>query len=175
MSGPAERWRAAVLEIAVRLDGMDYFTLLNLEQSADDRSVRTAFRSLATHYHPDRLGQTDDRVLHDAVSAIYRRITEAYAVLRSPSRRADYCAGLDQGFLRFNADHAEQRRYAEREAAIPGTTAAGRTHFEAAQAALRNGDAAAARAEILAALLYERDCEGFLDLRDQIEASAAKG
>jgi curved DNA-binding protein CbpA len=174
MSNSAARWRAAVLDIADRLDDMDYFTLLNLEQSADDRAVRKAFRSLATHSHPDRLGLTDDRVLHDSVSAIYRRITEAYAVLRNPQRRSDYCAGLEQGFVRFNADLAEQRRYAEREAEIPGETASGRTHYEAALTAFSGGDSQAAMAEIRAALLYERNCEGFLDLRDQIESTEVK-
>jgi DnaJ-domain-containing protein 1 len=174
MSNAATRWRAAVLGIAERLNDMDYFTLLNLEQSADDPTVRKAFRSLATHYHPDRLGQTNDRVLHDSVSAIYRRITEAYSVLRDPQRRSDYCAGLEQGIVRFDADLAERRRYAEREAAIPGKTPAGRTHYEAAQTALRDGNTAAAKAEIRAALLYERDCEGFLELRDQIESTEVK-
>ena len=101
MSSEWARWREQVLDTAARLDEIDYFRLLGCPPEPSPATLRTCFRRLATSYHPDRYRQVDP-VLYTALETIYRRITEAYAVLRDPHDREAYSAGLSQGFVRFD-------------------------------------------------------------------------
>ncbi|MBM65441.1 MAG: hypothetical protein CMH55_04310 [Myxococcales bacterium] len=163
-------WRTAVLRVAQRLDQLNYFQLLNLKQDASGTEIRGGFRRLAQHYHPDRLGGMDDPELHQAVSAIYRRITEAYSTLRNPITKAAYIEGLEGGELRLDTGKVRSRSLARKKAEEPGKTEAGKRHYQAALAALEKGDLRAAKSEIRSALLFERDEPGFQALLKRIES-----
>ena len=66
-------------------DKCDYYEVLGIAKDADQKTVRNAFRSLALKYHPDRNkeARTEDR---------FDEISEAYAVLSDPKKRAEYNA-----------------------------------------------------------------------------------
>lgn len=163
-------WRAAVLRVAGRLEDLNYFQLLNLKPEASSVETRRAFRRLAQHYHPDRLGGTQDPELHQAVSAIYRRMTEAYSALRDPTTKAAYIEGLEAGELRLDTAKVRSRSLAKQNAQEPGKTEAGKRHYQAALAALEKGDLRAAKSEIRSALLFEREEPGFKALLERIES-----
>ncbi len=59
---------------------IDYYKQLGVPSSADDKSIRSAFRQLALKKHPDRGGDPEE----------FKRISEAYEVLKDPIRRAQY-------------------------------------------------------------------------------------
>jgi hypothetical protein len=63
----------------------DHYSILGVTPAAEDVVIRAAYRALMRHYHPDTNPdpQAQDRV---------RAITAAFAVLRDPSRRAEYDA-----------------------------------------------------------------------------------
>jgi len=63
---------------------IDYYELLEVERTADDRTIKTAFRRLAMQYHPDR--NPGD---HEA-EARFKAINEAYDCLKDPQKRAAY-------------------------------------------------------------------------------------
>ncbi|MCC2097533.1 MAG: DnaJ domain-containing protein, partial [Hyphomicrobiales bacterium] len=62
----------------------DYYELLGVGRSADEKELKSAFRKLAMKYHPDR--NPDDK----ASEAKFKEINEAYEVLRDSQKRAAY-------------------------------------------------------------------------------------
>lgn len=155
--------------MAEKLDQLNYFQLLNLNQDANNSQIRAAFRNLAKHYHPDRLPGQEDPELKDAISMIYRRLTEAYAILRNSAWREAYIDGLAENELRLDPRKAARRVQARKEASEPGKTSQGKRHYKEALAAFGTGDYARAKSEIRSALLFERDEPGFQALLDRIE------
>jgi len=61
----------------------DYYKILGVDRSADDKAIKSAYRKLARKYHPDVTKGKDsgDR---------FREITEAYEVLSDPDKRRRY-------------------------------------------------------------------------------------
>lgn len=63
---------------------IDYYELLGVERTADEATLKTAYRKLAMQYHPDRTGGCKD--LEDK----FKAVCEAYEVLKDPQKRAAY-------------------------------------------------------------------------------------
>ena len=62
----------------------DYYEILEIERTADEETVKKAFRKLALKYHPDR--NPNDNL----AEAKFRECSEAYQVLSDASHRARY-------------------------------------------------------------------------------------
>ena len=62
----------------------DYYNVLGLPRTADDKAVRQAYRKLARQFHPD--------VNHEdsASEEKFKAINEAYSVLSDPDKRRRY-------------------------------------------------------------------------------------
>lgn len=92
--------------------GADHFALLGVSRDATPEEVRVAYFGLARHLHPDRLsaaGITDDT--GDA-HRVFAKINEAFAVLSTPDKRADYERVLQAGgaqVVKAQADEAEAK------------------------------------------------------------------
>ncbi len=61
----------------------DYYKILGVAENADDKSIKTAYRKLARQYHPDVSQEAD-------AENKFKEITEAYEVLKSKDKRAEY-------------------------------------------------------------------------------------
>ncbi len=62
----------------------DYYKILGVEKSANQKEVKKAFRKLAAKYHPDK--NPDNK----ASEAKFKEINEANEVLSDPQKRAQY-------------------------------------------------------------------------------------
>jgi curved DNA-binding protein CbpA len=61
---------------------MNYYEVLGVPTHADEKAIRTAFRTLVRRYHPDT-GE-------GASSERFRQVVEAYETLSQPARRRSY-------------------------------------------------------------------------------------
>ncbi|HEY1388793.1 MAG TPA: J domain-containing protein, partial [Ktedonobacterales bacterium] len=86
-------------------DEVDYYAVLGLPASADDATIRLAYRRLARRYHPDIAG---DENLH-----LMQTLNQAYQTLSDPERRRLYDASrpppMDAVELTQAAQHQPQR------------------------------------------------------------------
>jgi DnaJ-class molecular chaperone len=61
----------------------DYYKILGVDRSADDKTIKSAYRKLARKYHPDVAKGKD-------TAERFREVTEAYEVLSDPEKRRRY-------------------------------------------------------------------------------------
>lgn len=73
----------------------DLYDVLGVPRDADATAVKTAFRRLAMHYHPDR-NRAPDAEGH------FKEIAKAYAVLSDPKKRAQYDSHGHPGVADFS-------------------------------------------------------------------------
>ena len=78
----------------------DYYEVLGVSQTADEREIKRAYRKLAMEFHPDRNTNAD-------AEEKFKEASEAYEVLSDPEKRRIYDrAGFDglrnQGFSGFS-------------------------------------------------------------------------
>ncbi len=81
--------RQRILSRAQQLGQLSYYELLELEPSATLQQVQAAFQQQAKLWHPDRLPAALAD-LRETASFIFAKLTTAYQVLSSPSKRATY-------------------------------------------------------------------------------------
>ncbi len=62
----------------------DYYELLGVDQNADAKDIKSAYRKLALKYHPDKNPGNSE------AEETFKQINEAYAVLSDPQKRARY-------------------------------------------------------------------------------------
>jgi len=65
------------------MDFKDYYKILGVEPTADDKAIKTAYRKLARKYHPDVSKEKD-------AEAKFKDASEAYEALKSADKRAEY-------------------------------------------------------------------------------------
>jgi molecular chaperone DnaJ len=63
---------------------IDYYELLEVERTADDKTIKSSYRRLAMQFHPDRNAGCKD---HEDK---FKAISEAYDCLKDPQKRAAY-------------------------------------------------------------------------------------
>ena len=120
------------------LDQLDYFGVLKVAQGASPAEIKAAYYRESRAFHPDRFAALPDPVVREAIGRIYRRINEAWTVLRDDKKRLKYLAdvtGPDRGGkLRFTeADEAQVKEEAKRKVEEQyGQTPNGRKFFQAA-------------------------------------------
>jgi len=71
-------------EKTVSATEIDYYELLEVERTADDKAIKSSYRRLAMRYHPDKNPGCKDS------EAKFKQISEAYDCLKDPQKRAAY-------------------------------------------------------------------------------------
>ncbi|MFN8096245.1 MAG: DnaJ domain-containing protein [Vicinamibacteria bacterium] len=87
---PADLRRLEILDMYQGLKTRTHFELLGVPRDATEAQVREAYFRLAKRFHPD--GQHEEHLgaTRDALEKIFRRLGEAYEVLRNPRIRVVY-------------------------------------------------------------------------------------
>ena len=78
----------------------DYYEILEVKKNATHEELKKAYREMALRHHPDRVPADKKKEAENA----FKEISEAYAVLSDPQKRALYDqyghSGIDQKFAR---------------------------------------------------------------------------
>jgi DnaJ-class molecular chaperone len=172
-----------IMEVEARaaaLDGLDYFEVLRVPQGAGAADVKAAYHRESRMFHPDRYAALPSAELRDLIGRIYRRVNEAYTVLRDDAKRARYLADVTgperERKLRFTeSDEAqvkeEQKRKLEEQF---GTTPNGRKLYAAALKDVEAQRWDAAERALKSALVYEPANARFKELLARVEKSKPK-
>jgi curved DNA-binding protein CbpA len=166
--------------LAGALDHLDYFAVLKLAPEAAPAEIRAAYHRESRVYHPDRYAAVEDPEFRDRVGKIYRRINEAYTVLRDDARRRKYAgdvAGPDRARkLRFSEDDEAAIKDAQKKRAVEqlGQTPNGRKFYSAALVDAQAGRWEGVERNLKMALAYEPGNERFKELLVQAEKNRPK-
>lgn len=76
----------------------DYYSVLGVQHNASLEEIKKAYREAALRYHPDRVSEAEKKSAEEK----FKQISEAYAVLSDPQKRALYDqyghSGVDQQY-----------------------------------------------------------------------------
>jgi len=93
--------------VNAKLDEVDYFQLFRLHPNAAPRDIKNAYYRESREFHPDHFAQLPDEAIREKINNVFKRITEAYVVLRDDRKRAKYVSDIT------GADRAKKLRYTE--------------------------------------------------------------
>ena len=167
--------------LAAALDQLDYFGILKIPQGAGPGDIKAAYYRESRVYHPDRFAALPDEAFREMVGRIYRRVNEAYTVLRDDKKRAKYVqdiAGPERAKkLRFTeADEAqvkeEQKKKIEEQL---GQTPNGRKFYAAALVEIEAQRWETAQRALKSALMYEPANAKFKEQLAAVEKELEKG
>lgn len=145
--------------LASSIDGLDYYQVLNLPTTAASPQIRTAYYALARALHPDKFYHIEESELKAAIHKIYKRVTEAYTILKDEPKRLQYLKDI-QGperakKLRFNEQSEVEQKEQQRAATKVAKTPKGEQMYNASMVALQNGKLDEAFKAMQSAVLME--------------------
>ena len=109
---------------------------MRLQSATVPKEIKQAYYRDSRIYHPDRFARLDDAEMKEVVNTIFKRVTEAYVVLRDDRKRAKYLediAGPDRARkLRYTEESEAEKKAADKKAIEEqvGTTPKGREAFK---------------------------------------------
>ncbi len=153
--------------LATVLDQLDYFGVLKVPQTATPGEIKAAYYRESRAYHPDRYAALESPQLKEMIGRIYRRVNEAYTVLRDDRKRAKYLADVTgperEQKLRFTEQDEAQVKEAQKKKIEEqfGQTPNGRKFYAAALKEIEAGRWDAAERALKSALMYEAGNQKF--------------
>jgi DnaJ-like protein len=73
-----------------------YYDILRVQEDADDKEIKAAYRQAALAYHPDHIPKGVSKRMRDDASQTWLEIQEAFSVLGDSEKREEYDALLDE-------------------------------------------------------------------------------
>jgi len=174
------QFRIEVETLAASVDQLDYFGVLKIAQTATPADIKAAYYRESRAYHPDRFAAYPDPAFREIVGRLYRRVNEAYTVLRDDKKRTRYLQDIN------GPDRAQKLRFTEaEEAAVKeeqkrkieeqmGMTPNGRKFFAAALVELQARRWEGAQRALKSAIMYEPSNEKFKEQLALVEAEIEK-
>lgn len=166
--------------LAAVLDQLDYFGVLKIQQTATPADIKAAYYRESRAYHPDRYAALPSAELKEMIGKIYRRVNEAYTVLRDDRKRAKYLADVTgpdrEKKLRFTeADEAEVKEAKKKQIEEQfGQTPNGRKFYAAALKEFEAQRWDAAERALKSALMYEPGNAKFKELLATVQTEWEK-
>lgn len=141
--------------VAQILDELDYFQILHIDQNATPAEIKAAYYRESRQYHPDRYFTVADPALRESIERIYRRINEAYVVLRDDAKRQKYLADINGPERAQKLRFTEVSEQEQKKAQEIGTTPQGKKFYAQGRIDMEAGRFAAAERNFKMALAYE--------------------
>ena len=141
------------------IEELDYFQILKVTQGASPDDIKNAYFRESRQYHPDKY-YNEAPEISKKVTAIFKRITEAYKILSDPETRETYTQSIS------GADRAKNLRYVIGvQGGMPkedeGQTPMGKKYFQMGKIAFNNMDYKGAKINFQLATKMEPKNETF--------------
>jgi len=151
---------------AESLESMNYYDILRVANDAPPPVVQKAFHDLSLSCHPDRFVDEPEEV-GKAAATVFKRLVEAYGVLRRPQLRARYDDELRRGQLKLD-EHAVQKKqtFEQRTLFMIAKTPRAKQYAAKADAFLSNGQLEEARVQLISAHQQE---PGNAELKERLD------
>jgi curved DNA-binding protein CbpA len=78
------------------LEVLTHYEVLEIQQAADKKAIKSAYYRLAAEFHPDKHFRKQLGGYRAKLEALFKRVTEAHDVLTTPKARAEYDAYLEE-------------------------------------------------------------------------------
>lgn len=88
------------------MEKRDYYDVLGIQRSADEKEIKRAYRKLAKKYHPDT------NAGNKQAEQKFKEVTEAYTILSDPEKKKLYDTYGNAAFDNEAGTGSTQRRYA---------------------------------------------------------------
>lgn len=149
-----------IAKAAAMLDRMDYYQVLKLQVGASPKEIKLAFFRQSKTWHPDRFFRRVPEKTYRDVMNVYKRISEAYAILRDPQVKRVYdqrITGPNRAqHLRYDRVKEEQAERAKKDEDIARTDM-GRKYAKMAFQAMKGRNFAGAEINFKLAIAAEPD------------------
>ncbi len=171
------RTRVEVDTLHEFLEEVDFYALLQVAPSASMDDIARAFAAESKRFHPDRYFGVRDALFLRKLTAIYRKLSEAYSVLKDPDLRSRYDERAGHGGVSKAAlqEEASQERKTRR---LVCSTRRGRRYYELASTARRAGDLNGLVMNLQFALSFESDNEvlrqELAEAREELDATKSR-
>lgn len=165
-------------QLAQQIDDLDYYQILNLPQTCTVAEIKQTYFSQSRALHPDAFYHLPDKVLKDAIHKIFKRVTEAYVILKDSQKRVAYTDGINgearAKCLRYNEVSENKTAAKERKAREVCSTPKGKELFRQAQIAIQGGKLDSAFRHLQSIILYEPQNKRIIQLKDEINKRRKK-
>lgn len=167
---------AELRALAQSLEQLDYFGVLCVTQSATPGDIKKAFYRESRTYHPDRFFHLPDSQEKTDLGTLYKRITEAYYVLRDDTKRKKYVAdivGAERTAKLRYTEATESELKAEARKSVDeefGNHPKSRPFFKSALADIDKQNWASAERNLKMGLTYDRDNARFKEKLVEVQA-----
>ncbi len=159
------------------LDRWNYYEILRVPKNAPIEQIKKSYYKLSKKFHPDKYYSSNDRSRKDKAKVIYKRLVEAYMVLRNPYKRREYDQELissrgEEGVRLRDAAEVVQRKEGKK-ATIFNRQA--KRFYELAMTALREKNIHSAKMNLRLALNADPENEFLQDKLEEIEEMEKSG
>jgi len=170
------RTRIELEAVAGMIEQLDYYQVLRVPPHSDRRTLEKGFVTESRKFHPDRFHALGDRELQANATQIFRRVSEAWSVLKDPQLRAAYDRRRSSGQTAGRITKADLQQESQQQAGGPeARTAQGRRYIDTAAQAVRKGDLRGAIMQAQFAAMAEPTNEGIKTWIETLKSKAQGG
>tara|TARA_B100000609_G_scaffold199686_1_gene206522 strand:+ start:29113 stop:29610 length:498 start_codon:yes stop_codon:yes gene_type:complete len=156
-----------LIALASKIDQLDYYQVLGLQREADMRDIRAAYHKRARAIHPDLFYEHPNEEFRFAIDKIFKRVAEAYVILRDSEKRKFYDKGLDGENKRLRYTDVDEQAMREEKRHASGKTLQGRKYYKEAVRLHEEGNLKKAIQTLKMAIGFESDNESFREVLEQ--------
>lgn len=168
--------KSKIDQILEWIEKSDYFQIFNLPRNANSVQIRDAYFKLTQQYHPDKYYSTVDKAARDKITIVFKRMNEAYMVLKDSQKRARYEKAISgperEKNLRFSLADETDRGPANPE--DQAQTPNGKKYLKLALAAQKSKQWRIVEQNIKFALGFEPNNDSMKKMMEQAKVEIAK-
>ena len=156
-----------LIALASKIDQLDYYQVLGLQRDASLSKIRSAYHRRARTIHPDLFYEHPNEEFRFAISKIFKRVTEAYTILRDEEKRKHYDRGLTGEKKKLRYTDEDDQKLRQEKKAESGKTPQGRKLYEEAMRLYGIKELKKAVQTMRMAVVFENDNEHFQKLLEK--------